>query len=100
MRNAMDRGHGFFFLLLAGRALSDIYVRWMDEYGMSSIAPSCRHQGRCLVEEGGNVTGWACLAYLRCPSNGTLAPSGLAQGLPLPQAYYGRICLYNRLASL
>ena len=24
----------------------------------------CRHQGRCLVEEGGNVTGWACVAYL------------------------------------
>ena len=28
------------------------------------MAPSCRHQGRCLVEEGGNVTGWACVAYL------------------------------------
>ena len=26
--------------------------------------PSYRHQGRCLVEEGGNVTGWACVAYL------------------------------------
>ena len=28
------------------------------------IATGCRHQGRCLVEEGGNVTGWACVAYL------------------------------------
>ena len=50
---------------------------WMDAYRMSSIAPSYRHQGRCLVEEGGNVTGWPLLACV--------ALSGLA--LPLPRTY-------------
>ena len=79
-------GIAFSFLLLAGRAWLDVYARWIDQWmdrwlngsiWTVNIAPSCRHQGRCLVEEGGTVTGWPLLACV--------ALSGLA--LPLPRTY-------------
>ena len=55
-------------ILISGKSRQD---GWMDGYRRSSRAPSCSHQGRCLVEEGGYCYGLRLalptgVAYLRC----------------------------------
>ena len=55
-------------ILISGISRED---GWMDGYGRSSRAPSCSHQGRCLVEEESYCYGlWhalpTCVAYLHC----------------------------------